>query len=292
MYDKLFGNYLLNKGTLSNETLQKILREQQNVRVRIGTLAITKGLMTGSQVEEVTSLQRQFDKRFGEIAIEKDYLSENQVDMLLKVQSEESNLQIGQAAVDFGYITYDQLEKQLTLFEEECGLNNDQLAALKDGDIDTIVRQLLPFIADPQDEILCQYTILFIKNIMRFLYLQPWLSLEGMQKNDDTVIIRQYLNNEKSLLSAMVMSESCMNKVAATFAKIEIIDDSELVEASVTEFLNLHNGIFSVNMSNKGKKYDLIPPEVIRNKSNISLEGHEINIQTVLGEITLILAAS
>lgn len=50
MYDKLFGNYLLNKGTLSNDALQKILKEQQNVRVKIGTLAIQKGLMTGSQI--------------------------------------------------------------------------------------------------------------------------------------------------------------------------------------------------------------------------------------------------
>ena len=170
--------------------------------------------------------------------------------------------------------------------------NNDQLAALKNGDIDTIVRQLLPLVGDPQQEILYHYAVLFFKNILRFLYLEPWLSLEDMQEDGDKIMVRQFLNNNKSLLSALIMSESCMNKVAATFAKIDVIDDNELAEASVTEFLNLHNGIFSVNMSNIGQEFNLVPPEVIRNNPNMHAEGHKINIQTVLGEITLILAAS
>jgi hypothetical protein len=289
VYDKFFGNYLLNKGILSKEALQKSLKKQQNARVKMGMLAMKQGLITGSQVEEISLLQRKTDKKFGEIAVDKGYMSGAQVEALLKVQSEESNLLLGQAVVDLGYITYEQLEKELKLFEQECGLNKVQLAALQNGDIDSIVRQLLDFTDVYRPDIYQDYVVLFLKNMVRFLDQQPWLGMESLHEEAEMVMVSQYLAQDKPLFTAMFMSGECLNEVASSFAKIDIKGDRELAEASVAEFLNLHNGIFSVNMSNKGEKFDTKPPEVIWGKKLTDMGNYKISIQTGLGKITLML---
>lgn len=291
MYDKFFGNYLLNKGILPKEALRKALKKQQNARVKMGMLAMKQGLITGSQVEEISLLQRKTDRRFGEIAVDKGYMSGAQVEDLLKVQSEESNLLLGQAAVDLGYITYEQLEKELTLFEQECGLNKVQIAALQDGDIDSIVRQLLDFKDAARSDIYYDYVALFLKNMIRFLDQQPWLALDPLHGEAEMVMVSQSLVQDKPLLTAMFLSVDCLNEVASSFAKIDNIKgDRELAEASVAEFLNLHNGIFSVNMSNKGEKFDTKPPEVTWGKRLKETGDYKITIQTGLGKITLMLS--
>jgi CheY-specific phosphatase CheX len=52
---------------------------------------------------------------------------------------------------------------------------------------------------------------------------------------------------------------------AARFAQEEITEPDELAQASVGEFLNLHNGIFLVNMSNNGVELEMHPQQVEEN---------------------------
>ena len=54
-------------------------------------------------------------------------------------------------------------------------------------------------------------------------------------------------------------------KFAARFAQEEITEPDELAQASVGEFLNLHNGIFLVNMSNNGVELEMHPQQVAEN---------------------------
>jgi CheY-specific phosphatase CheX len=55
---------------------------------------------------------------------------------------------------------------------------------------------------------------------------------------------------------------------AGRYAKMDFNEFNEYVKASLEDFINLHNGLFSVNMSNTySKEAELDPPEHTEEKS-------------------------
>jgi hypothetical protein len=292
MYDKYFGSYLLDKGVLTSSALSEILNEQQNIRVKLGMLAMKQGLMTGSQVEEVTRLQRTMDKKFGEIAVGKGYLTADQVNTLLQRQSDGATLKLGQAIVDRGYLDYAQMEKELVLFERDSGLSSVQIAALSDGDPNVIVRELLNFGPTEQAGVYCEYVALLLRNIVRFLDEQPWLepTPSGFMSDADVTALQLMDGPRGRMQSALYMSEQCYYKLASAFAKMDVTGDREMADATVGEFLNLQNGIFAVNMSEKDIKYELNPPEIISGENDLS--GYPVEINVSFGRIGLLLGGA
>ena len=291
MYDKFFGSFLLNKNVLCNDDLKEILSHMQDTRIKIGTIAMKEGLMKGSKVEEVFQLQKSTDKRFGEIAVDKGYLTEKQVEELLKFQSEESNLKLGQAAVDLGYLNYEQLEQELRNFENDSGLSNIQLRILEEGDTDKIIKEFIDFEESQNSAIYYDYVSLFLRNIIRFLDQQPWIDIKVTENLDNKITACQYMVNNNKIFTGVSISPDNIMEVAGAFSKLEMEEDMELAESALMELLNLHNGIFTVNMSDQGYEYVMDPPEITRdNPLNNMKSGHQIGINTGIGKINLVLS--
>lgn len=67
------------------------------------------------------------------------------------------------------------------------------------------------------------------------------------------------------------MDESAAISFASRYAKMEFSEMDEYVKASLDDFLNLHNGLFLVNMSNAySMELSLTPP--------VAEEGDKINL--------------
>jgi len=290
LYDKYFGSYLLRNNIIAVEELKKILDHMQETRVKIGTLAIQQGLLTGSQVEEIIETQRNSDMYFGEIAIAKGFISLEKIGELLRLQSRESKLQLGQAAVDLGYFNYEELDQKLRSFEEDSGLNYDQLDILEEGRNEEIIREFVDFEGEEFKPVFYDYLSLLLRNITRFLDQQPWLDLEKQEVNDSYVCAYQYLEYKRTIFTAILTGQESFAKIAEIYAEIPLDGTSELAEASVTEFLNLHNGLFSVNMSNQGEIVRLAPPKFSMSKPpEILGKAHLVGINTGIGKIILAL---
>ena len=86
MVEYILGNYLVETDRMSREQLQGVIAKLDEVRVKMGLLAVAEGMMTVEQAEEVNRYQATVDKRFGDIAVERGYLSEEQIGNLLKKQ--------------------------------------------------------------------------------------------------------------------------------------------------------------------------------------------------------------
>jgi len=291
LYDKYFGSYLLRKNILTAEDLKKILDHMHKTRIKLGTLAIQQGLLTGSQVEEIIEAQKNSDMYFGEIAIAKGFITLEKAGELLRLQSRESKLQLGQAAVDLGYFNYEELDRELRNFEIDSGLNYDQLDILEEGKNDEIIREFIDFNCEEFSAILYDYTSLMLRNITRFLDQQPWLDLEKQELKNNCICAYQYLNYKRKIFTAILTGPDSFMKIAEQYAGMPVEDNPELAESSLAEFLNLHNGLFSVNMSNQGKIIKLTPPEISRNQQpDILDEAHLVGINTSIGRIILALA--
>lgn len=288
MFTQYFGQYLFNKGIISADQLCDLLAYEQSTHVKLGVLALNSALMTAAQIEEVHELQRTMDRRFGEIALSKGYLTPPQLDSLLSQQNSR-HLGLNQAIIDKNYLTLSQLETALENFKQDTGLSQGQLQSLQSADIAQIVPLFLDF---PQNEIgrlHYDYVTLLLKNIVRFLNDQPLLSRPlPLPKQSEGWIISQQAVGDHILSTALVLSDSSLIDLATRFSQEEITQVDDLAKDSVAEFLNLHNGIFLINMSDRGLEFDLKPQTTQVCSGSVS--GYRIPITLTSGSIELVLS--
>ncbi|HWR45548.1 hypothetical protein [Sporomusa sp.] len=290
MFTQYFGQYLFNKGIISADQLCDLLAYEQSTRVKLGVLALNSALMTAIQIEEVHELQRTMDRRFGEIALSKGYLTQLQLDNLLKQQNSR-HLGLNQAIIDKKYLTLSQLEAALESFKQDNHLSQDLLQSLQSNDIDQIVRLFLDFPQDELGRLHYEYVALLLKNIVRFLNDQPLLSRPlPLTKQPEGWIISQQAVGNQTLSASLVLSDSSLIDLASRFSQEEITQVDELAKDSVAEFLNLHNGIFLINMADRGLELDLKPQTVQAYSDSIKSTGCRIPITLTFGSIELLLS--
>lgn len=289
MFSQYFGHYLLNRDLITREQLADALEFQKSVHVKFGVIAVDEGYMTPTQVEEVHLKQKQVDKRFGEIAIELGYLSDEQVEALVSKQKQ-NHLFLAQALVDLGILTIEQFGNALHDYKMENSLSDDQFEAIKSGSIETLVGNILDVKDIERKTTYEKYLSLFAKNMIRFIDDQVYLEIEGLEASQPgDWLVHQNITGESPLFTAISATEDVFLYLASKHAEEELTEVDELAKASVSEFLNLHNGIYLVNMSNWGKKLNMEPQNVLENAS-VSGESFLVTVNTSGGSFQLILS--
>lgn len=288
MFSQYFGHYLLNRELISREQLADVLEYQQSVHVKFGVIAVDKGYMTPLQVVEVHEKQKQKDKRFGEIAIELGYLTNEQVESLVSAQKQ-NHLLLAQALVDREYMTIEQFGAALNDYKKENSISDDQFKAIKNGNIESLVESILDAKDSTKKITYGKYLSLFVKNIIRFIDDQVYLEIAGEDDKQGKWLVHQEILGQFPLFTAISANEEVFLHIASIYAEEKLNEVDELAKASVSEFLNLHNGIYLVNMSNWGIELKMKPQEVIEN-ANVSGELFIVTVHTSKGSFQLILS--
>lgn len=264
MFSQYFGHYLLNKGLINAGQLTDALEYQRSVHLKLGVLAVNAGLMSPAQVEQIHNMQKKVDKRFGELAIQQGYLNEEQLNSLLNTQKQ-GHLMLGQALIDRKYFTLEQLQKALDNYKKESGLSTRQFNVVKNNDILEVEKIFQNYGESQLSKTYSDYVTLFVKNIIRFIDDNP--TIEINQLNSDCKAewyARQEIEGKIGMSTGIVCDTPVFIKLAAKFAQEIITEADELARDSVGEFLNLHNGIFLVNMSNNGVELEMKPQTVVK----------------------------
>ncbi len=116
----LFGEYLVKKGLVDEETLVIALDQQRQQNSPLGQIALKTGLINKKELFQILTEQRKPDskeKSFGLIALELEILTTEQVDGLVASQSE-SNFLLGEILVEDGVLSKNQLSQCLHEFYE------------------------------------------------------------------------------------------------------------------------------------------------------------------------------
>ncbi|MBS4188728.1 hypothetical protein KHA94_00655 [Bacillus sp. FJAT-49705] len=291
MFSQYFGHYLLNKEMITSEQLKAALELQKTTHVKFGVIAVDEGLLTTAQVEAVHERQKQQDKRFGEIAVELGFLSNEQVEYMLNVQKN-NHLLLAQAIVDQNYMTMDAFSKALNDYKRMYSLSDESFEAIKNGDIDAIVKNII-HLAETEKQEYAQYLSLFVKNMIRFIDEQAYIELNPVTSELKVDwLVTQEIKGEELLLTAIAADEKIFLEIASIYAEEELTEIDELAKASVSEFLNLHNGIYLVNMSNYGIELDM-EPQIVQQNAILSLDKDEsmnITVHTSKGHFQLVLS--
>lgn len=302
MFTQLFGHFLLNKNIITAEQLGAALEAKNNVRVKLGALAIDAGLMTAAQVDLVHEEQKRVDKRIGDIAVEMGFITRDNVEALLAKQKT-ANIVLGQALIDLGYLTNTQFADALAEYKATASFkgddNSDDAALIKD------IVTIFDLEYDPDKDFYVDYIMLLTKNLIRFI--GDDFALLGCAKKTDVsydYISTQALTGELSAFTAIGGGDKAFINLASRYA-VDSSDDAdgdidefglfeevdEFVEACVGEFLNLQNGLFAVNMSNnKNIELDLEPQDILHNDSITLDKGLAVKLQFTFGAIDFIVA--
>ena len=115
-----FSQYLLDNNIVSEESMQKALREQRTVRPTVGQLAMDRKWISKQGIFKILIAQNdpnKAGKRFGEIAVELDLLKISQVEELVLAQNNPSNF-IGEILVKQDALTVSKLIKALSGFNK------------------------------------------------------------------------------------------------------------------------------------------------------------------------------
>ncbi|MDE7430680.1 MAG: chemotaxis protein CheX [Lachnospiraceae bacterium] len=274
MFTQFFGNYLLNQKLVTPEQLVEAMQEKNNTRMKLGVLAINAGYMTASQVERVHELQSKMDKRIGDIAVELGYMTEEQVMELLHAQPL-GYLLLGQAIVDKGYMSNSEFEDAINSYKEKFSLTDDDIANNEDSKVSNLISSLYDFSKTSNPELYKEFVSLLMNNLVRFVGddftpLKPEYSIESTAFKYTS----QTINGEFSINTSLFADEPTLIEFACRYSGEDITELDEYAEASGQDFTNLHNGLFTVNVSNiQQMELTLTPPTALSDLTNSDVEN-------------------
>ncbi|MFG6382972.1 MAG: chemotaxis protein CheX [Lachnospiraceae bacterium] len=266
MHTQFFGNFLLNKGVITPEQLIEVLKIQSSTHKKFGTLAIHSGYMSASEVADVYITQTHYDKHFGELAMELGYLTPAQVDKLLTIQLPNYML-LGQILVDQKILTHIELENLITEYKSEYEIYDLDLLEEQKNMVDKLLSSLYLPEDLPQAQNIISYLTLLFNNLVRFIGedFTP-LNVMTLPEVPTNFCVSQVVDGTFAFLSALDMDHETALAFASRYVDEEFEEFDEYVSASMEDFLNLHNGLFSVNMSNDYTlELHLQPPTIHEN---------------------------
>ena len=287
MIEYILGNYLVEKQKLTQAQFQSAIYAQNNVRVKLGLIAVSEGLMTKEQADEVNRMQAIMDKRFGDIAVEKGYLTDAQVGRLLALQGN-AYLSFVQTLVDEGSLTLEDVQEALELFQKENGFTNTDIEVMKSDDVDKMVPLFLP----TDDETYTELVGVAIRMMIRLVDSHVYIGKASFEENYAVeTLASQAMEGDMNIITSLAGMGEALLALACPFAQ-EVFDtvDEDAIDA-VGEFLNNTNGIFASALSQKDVTLELMPPEYSLNRTTV--EGNVLVVPCYIGssKIELIVKA-
>lgn len=262
MFIQFFGNFLLNEGYLTTDQLMDALKSMKESRPKFGVLAMNAGYLTGQQVEQLHQKQMFENKRMGDLAVEMGYITQQQVEELLSKQPV-AYLMLGQCLVDKGYISNVQFSDAINDYKKMYSLSEKDLQKNQTDKLEKLMKEL--YLNDDLEtrEEYVKYISLLFSNIIRFIG-DDFIPLEVPQMADSSRCNCAYQDiiGDISFRSHLEGEGSTLLQFAARYAGDDFEEADEYVTASAEDFLNLINGLFTVNMSNENSiELKLLPPE-------------------------------
>lgn len=269
MFDRIFADYLVETGKLSEQNVEVIFSTKEERRARLGVIAVSEKMLTTDQADEINQLQAVYDKRFGDIAVDNGFLTTEQVERLLGLQGN-AFLTFIQAIVDHGCLTMDEVTDALNRYQKENSLTLGDIENLKSCEIENIV----PIFLFKQPELLISLCGVILRAVYRLVdhrvfIKQPYTATEVPFSH----ISLQELFGEHSILNAICGSIDALTKTAIAFAGADFIQNEEDCLDGLCELINSINGMFASKMSGEDMDLDMHVPQYHMNAGTLKADS-------------------
>lgn len=250
MYTQVFGNYLLSKELITKEQFLVALSKKSLYSVHSSTLALHYCYMSPSEIEELVQIQKQEGRSFTELAVANGYLTQEQALTLLNSDVPDFLL-LGQILLEDGAFTYEEFANILT--DYRC--QNELLELEMNTDSKNDVNQLLDIFSILSQRNFSDFSRAYLELLFNNFIRMVGDDFTPLPPQKIDVFSSEYCISQEITGAYCAHSYICMDyETALAFAERytgESFDEfNEYVQASLEDFLNLHNGLFIVNTSN------------------------------------------
>ena len=275
-----FAQYLVNEDVLDPQEAKDILKVCEETVPGLAVVALAEGAIPASTLAELAPFEKE---AFPKLAMAEGVLFASQLEKLQGVHPSEG-LRLAQALLDSEKMDFVELGRQMA----GCG-------AQEGSPIKEAVRRL----ASDNEEIAveietyAEFTELFMRSFMRFMDTPAIINYcgpdnEGMFASH---IVSQRLSGQLSFVSGIYASDKMFVEMAKRYSREEIDDADEMAEDSISEFLNVVNGLFVVDPGKRDLDLDLEAPRIGQNKHPQGSKQLQLCIDTGFGSFTLVMAA-
>ncbi len=275
-----FAQYLINEDVLDPQEAKDILKAAEETVPGLAVVALAEGAVPASRLAELAPFEKE---AFPKLAMAEGVLFASQLEKLQAVHASDA-LRLAQALLDSEKMDFVELGKHMAA----CG-------AKEGSPIKEAVRRLA---SDNEElaaelESYAEFTELFMRSFVRFMdtpaiinYCEP--DYEGMFASH---IVSQRLSGQISFVSGIYASDKIFVEIAKRYSREEIDDADEMAEDSISEFLNVVNGLFVVDLGKRDLDLDLEAPRIGQNKHPQGSKQLQLCIDTGFGSFTLVMAA-
>ncbi len=262
---KFFGQYLLEKGRISNDQLLDAVEYQNSTNARLGTLAIERGVLSEDQVREVNQQQKTTDRLFGDLAVDLGYLTPDQLADLVEIQKT-ARLFLGEALVEKGFMTPEELERELAMFKAEQQASQmmirGALVQLRGAEL----------VVDVLDMVLKLFKRIVHENVLIEDCHQErsqWLGYDWH--------VSQLITGDVHATLLFGLPDKLLLKIATKMLEEPFEEATELVQDASKEFLNVMCGNICAKLSQRDLVTNLEPPKIVKRGYNTELpEGYTV----------------
>lgn len=270
MLNRLFGNYLVEKGKLTSEQLNILLPVEKEFKAGVEIIAIILKAMTPTAVRELTNSIDKEIEHFGEMAVNQGLLTDYKLEELLAYQSN-NFMKFVQLLVDHDYVSYESINHEIDEFQQRKGLNDVQLSALIHDDLDQCISIFVP-LKSPQLKELTKTLMQTMRRLIdRDVYLDNAYTAHSIQLDKYAC---QMIIGDLRMKFYISASNDGLLAIANHFTGDTYATVTEDALDSVGEFINCVNGLFATNMSYDNISVDMNSPEY-------AMEGPFISNETL-----------
>jgi CheY-specific phosphatase CheX len=275
---RFFGQFLLEKNSLTVDQLIQATKYQESINLKFGEYAHTMSYISDSDIQRLQDEQKKTDMMIGELAVKLGMLNDEQVKEILTAQKND-HIFLGEVLSQLGFMSKETVDKELALFkEDQAGYVPGEIAipeGVKNPDN-------LSDLVDITEKILRRVVHLDVK-VTKGLFIKDAAN-NSIRFPAVSVKLSGGVNYEYVLSVPQDAAIAIASNVMGEDASYE---PDDILLDGVKEFCNIVCGNFSARMAQKGKTIELSPPV------NTVLSGDKdavsFSLASTAGEMKLIL---
>ena len=264
---KFFGQFLIERGLVSSDSVLKAIELQEKTNLKLGEMAVSMGLITNQDIERAHNAQRSKDLKLGDMLVDMGILSPEQLEQVIARQKR-THLYIGEALVQIGALTPEALARCL----EEFKLDQAEFVAEKVE---------LPACLHNSPKLWETAVDLTHKMITRVLGLQfrAGKCATATHIPANHIIASMDFTGDQQAKYMLSVSAKLQKTIAKIILNEESVDGEsvEVLDDTVMEFINIVCGNIVAKASQDGIQLDINPPQAVHPQYNgISLKEGQI----------------
>jgi len=278
MRNHYLAQYLINQGMLEADEIKTLLPLAAQLKPSLGITALCEGLCDADKLPTLLELS---DDEFVAVASTTGLLSEGKIEKVKAVVPTESAKFIA------------------AMLREHVASPDDIIAVwqrflkLEECPVSTAVKKLAGEELLLEADGYAAYTEIFIHTLVRFMDTPAVVTDVASALIDSEKpkhLVSQRICGMGGIVAGIWADDDVFLELARRYSHEEIAEVDELALDSLTEFLNVLNGLYIVNLATAEMESELEAPRVAANVEPFGSQQLILHVETGLGAFALVLA--